>query len=96
MNSYRLLLRLDQRFESAQRLRADERAEGQSLGRDGEILFGFGGDDKEQCILRSTFVELTRHSDNLGFSSPSDYILVDDNVFIYDRTECEFSGIMTL
>ncbi|NLD37113.1 MAG: hypothetical protein GX654_09615 [Desulfatiglans sp.] len=47
-------------------------------------------------VVSSTFVELTRHSDNLGFSSPSDYILVDDNIFIYDRTECEFSGIMTL
>lgn len=47
-------------------------------------------------VLSSTFVELTRHSDNLGYSSPSDYILVDDDLFIYSRTECEFSGIMTL
>ncbi len=47
-------------------------------------------------VVSSTFVELTRHSDNLGYSSTSDYILIDDNIFIYDRTECEFSGIMTL
>jgi hypothetical protein len=47
-------------------------------------------------VVSSNFVELTRHRDNLGYCSPSDYILVDDNVFIYDRTECEFSGIMTL
>jgi hypothetical protein len=47
-------------------------------------------------VVSSTFVELTRHMDNLGYSSPSDYILVDENIFIYDRTECEFSGIMTL
>ncbi len=47
-------------------------------------------------VVSSTFVELTRHADNLGYSSPSDYILVDDNMFIYGRTECEFSGIMTL
>jgi hypothetical protein len=47
-------------------------------------------------VVSSVFVELTRHSDNLGYCSPSDYVLVDDNIFIYDRTECEFSGIMTL
>ncbi len=47
-------------------------------------------------VVSSTFVELTRHTDTLGYSSPSDYILVDDNTFIYGRTECEFSGIMTL
>ena len=47
-------------------------------------------------VLSSNFVELTRHTDPLGYCSPSDYILVDDNVFIYGRTECEFSGIMTL
>lgn len=52
--------------------------------------------DLYPSIISSNFVELTRHADDLSFCSPSDYIMVDDNTFIYDRTECEFSGIMTL
>ncbi len=47
-------------------------------------------------VISSNFVELTRHVDDLGYCSPSDYVLIDDNLFIYDRTECEFSGIMTM
>jgi hypothetical protein len=47
-------------------------------------------------VVSSSFVELTRHVDDLGYSAPSDYILVDDTTFIYDRTECEFSGTFTL
>ncbi len=47
-------------------------------------------------VVSSNFVELTRQVDDLSYCSPSDYILIDDNLFIYDRTECEFSGIMTL
>lgn len=47
-------------------------------------------------VVSSNFVELTRHTDNLSYCSPSDYVLVNDNMFIYDRTECEFSGIFTL
>lgn len=47
-------------------------------------------------VVSSNFVELTRHVDDLGYCSPSDYILIDDNLFIYDRTECELSGIMTM
>ena len=47
-------------------------------------------------VISSNFVELTRHVDGLSYCSPSDYILIDDNLFIYDRTECELSGIMTL
>jgi hypothetical protein len=47
-------------------------------------------------VVSSNFVELTRHTDPLSFCSPSDYVLVNDNIFIYERTECEFSGIMTL
>ena len=47
-------------------------------------------------IVSSNFVELTRHADDLSYCSPSDYILVNDNMFIYERTECEFSGIMTM
>ena len=52
--------------------------------------------DLYPSIISSNFVELTRHADDLSYCSPSDYIMVDDNTFIYDRTECEFSGIMTL
>ena len=47
-------------------------------------------------VVSSNFVELTRHADDLSYCSPSDYVLVNDNMFLYDRTECEFSGIFTL
>ena len=46
-------------------------------------------------VANTNFVELTRHVDDLGWVSTSDYVLVDDRTFIYDRTECEFSGIHT-
>jgi hypothetical protein len=52
--------------------------------------------DLYPSIISSNFVELTRHADDLSYCSPSDYIMVNDNTFIYDRTECEFSGTMTL
>ncbi|HEY0281091.1 MAG TPA: MoaF N-terminal domain-containing protein [Rhizomicrobium sp.] len=44
----------------------------------------------------SHFVELTRLGGELGFCAPSDYIKIDNEYFIYTRTECEFSGIFTL
>jgi len=47
-------------------------------------------------IISSSFVELTRHVDDLGYCSPSDFVKINDNTFIYDRTECEFSGIHTM
>ena len=47
-------------------------------------------------VVSTNFVELTRHVDDLSYCAPSDYILINDNMFIYDRTECEFSGIFTL
>lgn len=47
-------------------------------------------------ILSCSFVELTRHTDDLGYCSPSDYVMIDDHTFIHDRTECEFSGIHTM
>ena len=47
-------------------------------------------------VVSSNFVELSRHVDDLGYCSPSDYVLINDTMFIYDRTECEFSGIFTL
>jgi hypothetical protein len=47
-------------------------------------------------IVSTNFVELTRHMDDLSYCAPSDYVLINDNMFIYQRTECEFSGICTL
>ncbi len=47
-------------------------------------------------IISTNFVELTRHADDLSYCAPSDYILVNDSLFIYQRTECELSGILTL
>lgn len=44
----------------------------------------------------SHFVELTRHGGEMGFSAASDYVLVNDDVCLYQRTECEFSGIQTI
>ena len=47
-------------------------------------------------IVSSSFVELTRHGGELTFCAPSDYIIINDTVFLFDRIEAEFSGIMTL
>ncbi|MCG6924100.1 MAG: MoaF N-terminal domain-containing protein [Acidobacteria bacterium] len=47
-------------------------------------------------VVSCNFVELTRHADDLSYCSPSDYVLVNDNMFIFDKTECEFSGMFTL
>jgi MoaF N-terminal domain/MoaF C-terminal domain len=43
----------------------------------------------------SNFVELSRLGGELGFCAPSDYIKIDENRYIYTRTECEFSGTFT-
>lgn len=47
-------------------------------------------------IISSSFVELTRFGGELTFCGPSDYIMINDNLYIYDRVECEMSGLMTL
>lgn len=47
-------------------------------------------------VTYSSFVELTRHNSDLTFCAPSDFIQIDENIFLYDRIECEFSGIMTM
>jgi hypothetical protein len=52
--------------------------------------------DLYPSVSSSNFVELTRLADGLSYCAPSDYIMVNDNLFIYQRTECEFSGIMTM
>jgi hypothetical protein len=46
-------------------------------------------------VANTNFVELTRQVDDLGYVAASDYVLVDDRTLIYNRTECEFSGIHT-
>lgn len=43
----------------------------------------------------SHFVELSRLGGELGFCGPSDYIKIDENRYIFTRTECEFSGTFT-
>ncbi len=47
-------------------------------------------------VTYSSFLELTRNNDELVYCAPSDFIQVDENIFLYDRVECEFSGIMTM
>jgi hypothetical protein len=44
----------------------------------------------------SNFIELTRFGGEMSYCAPSDYVQLDDKVYIYQRTECEFSGVMTL
>ncbi|MBN8830890.1 MAG: MoaF N-terminal domain-containing protein [Sphingomonadales bacterium] len=44
----------------------------------------------------SHFVELTGTGNEMGFSAPSDYLQIDDEFYIYDRWEAEFSGTFTL
>ncbi len=43
----------------------------------------------------SHFVELSRTGGELGFCAPSDYVKLDNDFFLYTRTECEFSGTFT-
>ncbi|HVB86272.1 MAG TPA: MoaF N-terminal domain-containing protein [Candidatus Dormibacteraeota bacterium] len=43
----------------------------------------------------SNFVELSRLGGELSFCAPSDYVKIDENHYIYTRTECEFSGTFT-
>jgi MoaF N-terminal domain/MoaF C-terminal domain len=45
--------------------------------------------------LYSNFVELSRLGGELSFCAPSDYIQINNDYYIYTRTECEFSGTFT-
>ena len=47
-------------------------------------------------VASVNFVELTRYMDYLSYCSPSDYVLINDNMFIHNRSEAEFSGIFTM
>ena len=44
----------------------------------------------------SNFVELSRLGGELGFCAPSDYVKINDELYLYSRVECEFSGVQTL
>jgi hypothetical protein len=44
----------------------------------------------------SHFVELSRTGGELGYCAPSDYIKINDETYIYTRTESEFSGTFTV
>ena len=44
----------------------------------------------------SNFVELSRFGGELSFCAPSDYVKINDDLYVYSRVECEFSGVMTL
>ncbi len=44
----------------------------------------------------TNFVELSRTGGEMGFCAPADYVWIDDETFVYSRTECEFSGTFTL
>jgi hypothetical protein len=46
--------------------------------------------------IYSNFVELTRFGGELSFCGPSDYVKINDDLYVYSRVECEFSGMMTL
>ena len=46
--------------------------------------------------IYSNFVELTRLGGELSFCGPSDYVKINDDLYVYSRVECEFSGVMTL
>lgn len=46
--------------------------------------------------IYSHFVELTRPGGPLGYCAPSDYVIINENQFVYTRTECEFSGTFTM
>jgi hypothetical protein len=47
-------------------------------------------------VIFSSFIELTRSSNELMFCAPSDFIMINDHMYIYDRVEVVMSGILTL
>jgi hypothetical protein len=46
-------------------------------------------------VMFSNFVELTRFGGELSFCGPSDYVKINDDLYLYSRVEAEFSGTMT-
>src|SRR6266508_498777 len=60
MNSQHFSTGMNQRFVVSQSLRPDESTERQTFGRDIKICCRLGGDNNEQPIAGSPFVELSR------------------------------------
>ncbi len=47
-------------------------------------------------VIYSTFVEISNPRGGITISAPSDYIKLSDNMFVYSRVECEYSGTIVL
>lgn len=47
-------------------------------------------------VMYSTFVEISNPRGGITVSAPSDFIKITDNLFIYSRVECEYSGTLVL
>lgn len=47
-------------------------------------------------VIWSSFVELSDPLGGIALTAPSDYIQIDDHLYIYSRVEQEFSGTFTL
>jgi hypothetical protein len=60
------------------------------LDRGAELLTFF------PSVIWSSFVELGEPGGSLTITAPSDFIKISDELFIYSRVECEYSGTFTL
>ena len=47
-------------------------------------------------VCCASFVELNRPRGGLTIVNPADYLKISDNLYIFSRTECEFSGTFVL
>ena len=47
-------------------------------------------------VIYSSFVEISNPRGGITICAPSDFIKVSDNLYIYSRVECEYSGTMVL
>lgn len=47
-------------------------------------------------VIYSSFVEISNPRGGITICAPSDFIKVSDNLYIYSRVECEFSGTFVL
>jgi hypothetical protein len=47
-------------------------------------------------VMYSSFVEISNPRGGITISAPSDFIKISDNLFVYSRVECEYSGTLVL
>ncbi len=47
-------------------------------------------------VFYSNVAEFSKDGGEIGFCAPSDYVKINDDLYIYSRTWCEFSGEFTL